>query len=277
MNQVALCPACSDPAGHAAALHSEECAALRQLFNSPHTRLQELGADAAADGGRAGVRLLLRLVYARARHRRIRVSAWQGDGAQLPASPAMLSDLDVIEDSYPDVWALEEHWEDFSDEVADRLVDMAKQAKFVTGAEARGNLEESVSLLSHCYSNAFKLPCPLTVSAGTADTNSGKVQRSIGVGVFVSAALLNHSCDPNCAWAIDQHGFLTVTTRCAVLAGDQLTISYIESNNTMTLQARRARLQNDFFFVCRCRRCKEEEGGCGGVRDCVRVGKRKRS
>ena len=60
---------------------------LRQLFNSPHTRLQELGADAAADGGRAGVRLLLRLVYARARHRRIRVSAWQGDGAQLPASP----------------------------------------------------------------------------------------------------------------------------------------------------------------------------------------------
>ena len=87
MNQVALCPACSDPAGHAAALHSEECAALRQLFNSPHTRLQELGADAAADGGRAGVRLLLRLVYARARHRRIRVSAWQGDGAQLPASP----------------------------------------------------------------------------------------------------------------------------------------------------------------------------------------------
>ena len=37
-SQVALCPACAEPASYAAALHREECSALRLLFNSPHTR-----------------------------------------------------------------------------------------------------------------------------------------------------------------------------------------------------------------------------------------------
>jgi hypothetical protein len=239
--QVVLCRACAAPGSHAAALHRDECAALRLLFNSPHTRrLDEDDAGTAlAEGGRAGVRLLLRLMYARMRLRR---------GIELPPSPAELSELDVIQDGFEDVWSLEEHWDDFSEEVAERLEDMAKQAKFVCGADARGSLEESVSLLAHCYSNAFKLPQQRgagwpTVTVGTqASTVAGRRRRrgscepdrshkshntaqSVGVGVFVSASFLNHSCDPNCRWAIDSNGFLVVTTRRSVQRDELLTIS----------------------------------------------------
>jgi hypothetical protein len=221
--QAVLCDACAEPEGHAAALHRDECAALGLLFTSPHTRQLDAGTAAVADGGRAGIRLLLRLVYARARQRR--------PDAGLPPSPAELSELDVIQDSFDDVWSLEEHWDDFSDDVAERLVDMAKQAKFVCSADARGNLEESVSLLSHCYSNAFKLPArPIGAGGGGGG--------SVGVGVFVSASFLNHSCDPNCAWEIDGSGFLAVHARRPVRQGELLTISYIDTG--MARAARRA-------------------------------------
>ena len=61
-----------------------------------------------------------------------------------------------------------------SDEVADRLVDMSKQAKYVVSADVRGNLEEYASMLAHCYCNAFKLP-------GRGDGRTRLPPQSVGV------------------------------------------------------------------------------------------------
>lgn len=204
--QVALCDECAAPGTRAAALHRDECAALRMLFGSAQTRRLEVSANAANSGGRAGVRLLLRLLHTRQRQRA--AAAAGAEAASLWPALGEPENCDVIEDEFDDVWDLEDHWDDFSDEVADRLVDMSKQAKYVLSADLRGNLEEYVSLLAHCYCNAFKLP-------GHGDSRTRLAPESVGVAVFVSASFFNHSCSPNCHFALDSSGFLEVkAARC---------------------------------------------------------------
>jgi hypothetical protein len=212
--QAALCETCAVPGTRSAALHRDECAALRMLFGSAQTRRLEADANAANSGGRAGVRLLLRLLHTRQRQRQSAAdAAVSGDDAASWPELREPEDCDVIEDEFDDVWDLEDHWEDLSDEVADRLVDMSKQAKYVLSAEMRGNLEEYTSLLAHCYCNAFKLP-------GRGDDRTRLAPQSVGVGVFVSASFFNHSCRPNCRFALDESGFLEITAcRYATLEG----------------------------------------------------------
>eukprot|EP01052_Picozoa_sp_SAG31_P035516 SAG31_NODE_4297_length_3373_cov_3.080941_4_plen_201_part_00 len=182
-------------------LHHDECATLRMLFNSALTRRRAKASD-VANGGRAGVRLLLRLLHTRQRQRAAGAAS-TGEDRSWPELQEP-EDCDVVDDELEDVWDLEDHWEDLSDEVADRLVDISKQAKCVLAAGMRGNLEEYTSLLSHCYCNAFKLP-------GRGDGRTRLAPQSVGVGVFVSASFFNHSCRPNCRFALDESGFLEIT------------------------------------------------------------------
>ena len=156
--QVALCDACAAPGTRATALHRDECASLNALFNSKATRKLDASASAASSGGRAGVRLLLRLLHTRRRQRAAEAAASADDTSEEWPGLGEPDGCDVIEDEFDDVWDLEDHWDDLSDEVADRLVDMSKQAKYVVSAEVRWNLEEYASMLAHCYCNAFKLP-----------------------------------------------------------------------------------------------------------------------
>ena len=48
--QAALCDSCAAPGTRAAALHRDECAALRMLFSSAQTRRLEAGGNAANSG-----------------------------------------------------------------------------------------------------------------------------------------------------------------------------------------------------------------------------------
>ena len=119
--------------------------------------------------------------------------------------------------------------------------------RYVIPAEDESQREEIVNLLCLLSCNKFIV----------SDNNK---MEPIGVGLYPAAALINHSCDPNCviAYDCDRTG-----ARCLVRAikdippGEELTISYIEVNQTV--QARRASLQETFFFDCRCPSCESEQ------------------
>ena len=74
----------------------------------------------------------------------------------------------------------------------------------------------------------------------------------VGAGCYPRAALLNHSCAPNCALAFDG---LTVEIRtmAAVAAGEELCHAYVEL--CQPTGARRETLRSRYGFECACSRC----------------------
>jgi hypothetical protein len=96
------------------------------------------------------------------------------------------------------------------------------------------------SMLARLRANAFSF----------ADT-SGMV---IGVGCYPSAAILNHSCVPNCVLTSGGGGVLRVRTAVAVAAGAELTHSYIDL--CQPTHARRHTLRTKYGFECTCTRCE---------------------
>ncbi|KAH6561267.1 hypothetical protein BASA50_000277 [Batrachochytrium salamandrivorans] len=77
----------------------------------------------------------------------------------------------------------------------------------------------------------------------------------MGRAVFPAASYFNHSCVPNCE-SIKQGNQMAFRTLQKIAAGDMLTISYIDTN--IPVSARRARLMDDYFFLCLCERCVKE-------------------
>mmetsp|Transcript_7547 Transcript_7547/g.13299 ORF Transcript_7547/g.13299 Transcript_7547/m.13299 type:complete len:407 (-) Transcript_7547:926-2146(-) len=93
----------------------------------------------------------------------------------------------------------------------------------------------------------------------------------IGEGVYPCAALLNHSCNPNCILrykfgiANDNCGkqqyhppILEIVACRDIAFGEELTHSYVDL--ALSTQERHARLLNTHGFVCDCMRCTR--GGC---------------
>ena len=85
-----------------------------------------------------------------------------------------------------------------------------------------------------------------------ARTSLGRNVDLLGRGVYLDAALFNHSCAPNCsvsagAWSLE------MVVDEAVSAGDELTISYIETQQP--LAARQKALRS-------CARCPRPRTAC---------------
>ena len=87
----------------------------------------------------------------------------------------------------------------------------------------------------------------------------------LGRGVYLSAALFNHSCAPNCMllWSRDCTARLVVTT--ALSPGDELTIDYLangdaeDDGSAQATRRRRKWLRTQYGFECQCERCNEAE------------------
>ncbi|KAJ3045956.1 hypothetical protein HDV00_006222 [Rhizophlyctis rosea] len=104
-------------------------------------------------------------------------------------------------------------------------------------------------LISKIESNGFGLWSPKTV-------------KCLGRAIFPRASYFNHSCDPNCE-CVQTGRTMTIRTKRPVEDNEDLTISYIDTN--LPLHARRQRLQEEYFFLCECRRCSAEAASGGGV------------
>mmetsp|Transcript_17029 Transcript_17029/g.25775 ORF Transcript_17029/g.25775 Transcript_17029/m.25775 type:complete len:474 (+) Transcript_17029:50-1471(+) len=81
------------------------------------------------------------------------------------------------------------------------------------------------------------------------------LHNTIGQGVYPHAAILNHSCDPNCILRFTNSDIEIVALR-DIAKGEQLTHSYIDLvKDTITRQQHLSTLHG---FVCSCKRCRGE-------------------
>lgn len=97
-------------------------------------------------------------------------------------------------------------------------------------------------------------------------------QNSIGIGIYLPASLLNHSCLPNCA-AVFEDGSLLLRSLQHIPSGCELLISYTEVLQPVAV--RQAQLERVYGFHCVCSRCRDEQlqtppyhslySGCRGV------------
>eukprot|EP00698_Gefionella_okellyi_P010505 TRINITY_DN2724_c0_g1_i2.p1 TRINITY_DN2724_c0_g1~~TRINITY_DN2724_c0_g1_i2.p1 ORF type:complete len:231 (+),score=43.19 TRINITY_DN2724_c0_g1_i2:328-1020(+) len=204
-------------------LEQDECAGLKQLFTDGQFSVQAKKSWP--------IRLLLRSLYMRAREQAGTLPELKFD-----------DDGDVVADNFDSVLDLEDHEQDLPERTMFKLEQVAKQAKFLVDAWARSSLDLYVSLLTRFYCNAFEF-----------QNNECKF---VGVGVFPSASMFNHSCAPLCKYAVDKNGFLEVSSLAAIAKGTELTISYL--NPAWGLKKRQEHLKKAYFFECACERCRRE-------------------
>ncbi|KAL1529541.1 hypothetical protein AB1Y20_000486 [Prymnesium parvum] len=81
---------------------------------------------------------------------------------------------------------------------------------------------------------------------------TNELHRVVGAGCYPAAAILNHSCHPNCVLFFAGAN-LQVRTCTDVLRGDELCHSYIELCQPTAL--RREELRSRYGFECACARC----------------------
>ncbi|XP_060048091.1 histone-lysine N-methyltransferase SMYD3 [Erinaceus europaeus] len=80
--------------------------------------------------------------------------------------------------------------------------------------------------------------------------------QEVGVGIYPSMSLLNHSCDPNCCIVFSGPHLLLHAVR-DIKAGDELTICYLDM--LMTSEGRRKQLRDQYCFECDCFRCQTQD------------------
>uniref|UniRef100_A0A7J8BA72 [histone H3]-lysine(4) N-trimethyltransferase n=1 Tax=Rousettus aegyptiacus TaxID=9407 RepID=A0A7J8BA72_ROUAE len=80
--------------------------------------------------------------------------------------------------------------------------------------------------------------------------------QEVGVGLYPSVSLLNHSCDPNCSIVFNGPHLLLRAVR-DIEAGEELTICYLDV--LMTSEERRKQLRDQYCFECDCSRCQTRD------------------
>ncbi|KAF0719269.1 Aste57867_1155 [Aphanomyces stellatus] len=78
----------------------------------------------------------------------------------------------------------------------------------------------------------------------------------VGIGMYPEAALLNHSCAPNCIITFHKRQ-LQIRAIRPIPSGEELTVSYIEL--MATHHDRQDELRASYFFTCQCSRCLTPE------------------
>jgi hypothetical protein len=112
------------------------------------------------------------------------------------------------------------------------------------------------SMLSIIKVNAFTI---------TNDNAKGVAENtlSLGLGLFHVAHFINHSCVPNTrqSFRVGKPGqlpALQLTAQSTIAADQEITISYIETNQR-TYEERQAELQESYQFTCKCLACTNQQ------------------
>ncbi|XP_068088168.1 histone-lysine N-methyltransferase SMYD3 isoform X2 [Hyperolius riggenbachi] len=103
------------------------------------------------------------------------------------------------------------------------------------------------------------------VTCNSFTISDGELQ-DVGVGLYPSMSLLNHSCDPNCV-IVFEGTCLQLRTVKKITKGQEMTISYIDVK--MPTHQRQAQLNRQYCFSCDCHRCltkdKDEDMLAGDI------------
>ncbi|KAJ4460542.1 putative SET and MYND domain-containing protein [Paratrimastix pyriformis] len=152
-------------------------------------------------------------------------------------------------------------------EVLDHLVDHAQSAPadLVDASQSSGQL-----IATALQKNPALMPhgSPLTLPSLVRRVQRGVLQWAFnawgfnadpghrGTALYLAPSLLNHSCDPNCAYHTVARGRMLVVARRNIPAGEQLTMSYLR-DLAAPRSMRQTRLLRTWLFHCRCQRCAE--------------------
>lgn len=77
----------------------------------------------------------------------------------------------------------------------------------------------------------------------------------VGRALYTDASFFNHSCESNCTTS-RSGSTLYIVANTDIIAGEEMTISYIDTNRPVS--ARQEQLQSDYQFTCLCCRCLRE-------------------
>lgn len=111
-----------------------------------------------------------------------------------------------------------------------------------------GTVDTSFQSLKQIYSQIQSNAFGMTSGAG----------RVVGQGLFLAAAMMNHSCNPNCRADDVSAAMITVRTIVDVEPGEELTTSYTDISKAVT--SRRKVLRQQYNFDCQCERCVSDLG-----------------
>ena len=109
----------------------------------------------------------------------------------------------------------------------------------------------------------------LLISLARMQINSFKIQdtyfKPIGLGVYIEASIFDHSCRSN-ACGVFIGSEVQVRAIRPILLNEPVTVYYIDCK--FSRRERQMKLQNDYYFTCKCVRCGQE--GDGGEDDSIR-------
>ena len=129
-------------------------------------------------------------------------------------------------------------------------------------AEAQANLNSAALLVNQQTTGRVGLPkCrdvlkQLQVNCFTA--TNGDFSHTLGIGLYLQAAAINHSCDPNaCQSFHEESKALSIRATKDIQPGEEITITYIDIGKPTSW--RRRELRETYGFVCMCSRCSIED------------------
>ncbi|KAL4093758.1 hypothetical protein PRIC1_011188 [Phytophthora ramorum] len=179
---------------------------------------------------------------------------WQPDHRQECKSLAQLASLGLRNDQVADVLLLgrvmrreeadgvkpqELVWyqEDVEDQELLLLAALAQKLKLVDDSYL---MEELQRMLSRFRNNNFSICDELLLE--------------LGAGCFPLGAMINHSCDPNCAVTfVPRTLVMEFRAMTPIKAGQEITQTYVDI--ALPRRERHQRLQQKYHFLCECARC----------------------
>ncbi|CAM5143813.1 unnamed protein product [Natator depressus] len=142
---------------------------------------------------------------------------------------------------------LQSNIEELSEEMKEGLRHLAQTLQLYLRVE----IQDAFQLLPAI--DIFQIFAKVTCNCFTI--SNGEMQ-DVGVGLYPSMSLLNHSCDPNCVIVFEGRQLLLRSVR-EIQIGEELTISYIES--LMPSSERQKHLKRQYCFECNCLLCQTQE------------------
>lgn len=92
------------------------------------------------------------------------------------------------------------------------------------------------------------------------ENESGDFLNNEGSALYAVQSACNHSCDPNCTatFPFSNHTLVLVASK-DLHEGEEIFISYLdECALSRSRHSRRKILQENYLFLCQCKRCLQE-------------------
>ncbi|KAI9326561.1 hypothetical protein DFJ73DRAFT_151103 [Zopfochytrium polystomum] len=127
----------------------------------------------------------------------------------------------------------------------------------------RASLAKAASSLVSLHSLPFAHPVLVGALCKEESSLLGEQQGEIGKGLFLKAAHLNHSCEPNAVAMFDPTNCqIVVKVTRPLLAMDEILISYGPTASRMKCVERRRLLLEKWSFNCECAACHAPDLAC---------------